>query len=416
MHKTLFLLTLAASMQFSKTYSQTTDLGKLTKVNGSSPVYIAIGSSLSAGVRDGGVYAAAQQTSFPALLAQQMGINDFKLPILEGNGTGKKTVTSSKNGLLKFQEIKGLDDTNRDTKLPKVTTEVNNLAIPYQKVLSLALSEEDTKDWFPTFSKREFKHLDRLLENGNEKKQNYYKSLDARLKQIDFFTYELGMQDFIELFNFGTYLQDISFLTFDREGYFPEDEILQLLIRKGAKGVIANVPEVFKLPYYNTYTYDQLEENFGKQFFIQRYNKNDVRIAKKGDLFLPSKNITNILEGGSSQGLNIDNPIFDEDVIGVEERWSVRTYNEWLNYLAKKNNLPLVDLYALYEKILEGNYITDDGIPVNPKYPQGNFFSSDGLTPTSFGQAVITNEFIKVINSSYSSNIPLVATKLYLAK
>ena len=57
--------------------AQTPDLGTLAKNKGTSIKYVAIGSSLSAGVRDGGVYAAAQQTSFPALLAQQMGITDI---------------------------------------------------------------------------------------------------------------------------------------------------------------------------------------------------------------------------------------------------------------------------------------------------------------------------------------------------
>lgn len=378
--------------------------------------YIAIGSSLSAGVRDGGIYAEAQKTSFPALLAQQMGIKDFKQATLEGNGTGRRLVSVKENGLLEFQEVKDFDDRTREVSLPKVSRDVDNLAIPHLKVLSMALSEEDTEDWLPTFSKREFKHLDRFVENTQEKKQNYYTILDSRLKEVDFFTYELGMQDFIELFNSGTYLQDISFLTYDREGYFPENQILQLLMKKGAKGVIANVPEILKLPYYNIYTYEKLQQSLGKQFFIQRYNKNDIRIAQKGDRFLPSSSITEILEGNSSQGFEIDNPIQDEDVIGLEERWSVTTYNQWLKYLAEKNNLPLVDLHSLYEKILAGEYMTDDGISVDPKYPFGNFFSSDGLTPTAFGQAVVTNEFIKVINASYKFNIPLIDTKSYLVK
>ncbi|WP_041823456.1 hypothetical protein [Leadbetterella byssophila] len=212
-------------------------MGKLTNANGSSPVYVAVGSTLSAGVRDGGVYTVAQQTSFPALIAQQMGIKDFRQPLLEGNGTGRKTVAISKEGLLYYDEIKDFDDADRNSKLPKVTTNVDNLAIPHLKVLSLALSEKDTEnDWLPTFSKREFNHLDRFLESGSEKNHNYYEVLETRLKQVDFFTYELGMQDFIELFNSGTYLQDISFLTYDREGYFPEDKILKLLIKKGSEG------------------------------------------------------------------------------------------------------------------------------------------------------------------------------------
>lgn len=404
------------SLFFSSSFAQTkVDLGSISK-NNNSVKYVAIGSSLSAGVRDGGVYAEAQQTSFPALLAQQMGIKDFKQPLLEGNGTGRKTVSLDKNGVLKFAETKGLDDKSPNAQLPKVVGEVDNLAVPYLKVMSLGLAEEETKDWLPSFSKKEFIYLNRIVDSENENKLNYHKTIDKQLKQIDFFTYEVGMNDFVELFNSGAYLQDISFLTFDREGYFPEDEVLKLLQKKGGKGVIANVPEILKFPFYNIYTYRKLSENLGKQIFIQRYNKNDIRMAQTGDLFLPTNSINSVLEGSISQGLSIEEPILDEDVIGVEEYWSVKTYNKWLELIAKQNSLPVVDLYSLYEKILGGNYTTEDGVLVNPKYPQGNFFSSDGITPTAFGQAIVANEFIKVINSTYGAQIPFIATKTYLIK
>jgi hypothetical protein len=58
--------------------------------------------------------------------------------------------------------------------------------------------------------------------------------------------------------------------------------------------------------------------------------------------------------------------------------------------------------------------VTDDGIKVNGKWPEGNFYSVDGLFPTAFGQAVIANEVIKFINSQYKTDIPLVNTRDFL--
>ena len=262
------------------------DLGQLSENNGNFR-YVAIGSSLSAGVRDGGVYAAAQQTSFPALLAQQMGIKDFKQPLLPGNGTGRKTVTKDKNGNLKFTEIKGLDDTSPNAQLPKVTGDMDNLAVPYQKVLGLDLSEEQTSNWPNSFSKRAFTHGDRFVESGKEKNLSYKSILETELHDFQFYSYEVGIEDFIELFINGAYQQDVSFLTFDREGYFPEDEIFKSLELKGGKGIVLNLPEVYSLPYFNQYSFKTLKSNVPQDIFIERYSKNDVRLAEDEDLFLP---------------------------------------------------------------------------------------------------------------------------------
>jgi lysophospholipase L1-like esterase len=91
-------------------------------------------------------------------------------------------------------------------------------------------------------------------------------------------------------------------------------------------------------------------------------------------------------------------------------------YNEHLNYYARKVNFPVVDINSLYEKILKGGYVTDDGVKIDASFPVGNFFSSDGINPTAFGQAVIANEVIKVLNASYKTGIPLIKTAEYLSK
>jgi hypothetical protein len=144
---------------------------------------VSIGSSLSAGVRDGGVYAEAQKTSFPALLAQQMGIKDFKQPLLEGNGTGKKTASLDRNGILKITELKGLNDKTPNPQLPKVPGEVDNLAVPYQKVFDLFEADENNANG--VYDNRSYRHLSRL---SNDKKSMPYLVENKKLK-ADFFTF-----------------------------------------------------------------------------------------------------------------------------------------------------------------------------------------------------------------------------------
>ncbi len=89
-------------------------------------------------------------------------------------------------------------------------------------------------------------------------------------------------------------------------------------------------------------------------------------------------------------------------------------YNDlFIKKFAKDYNHPLVDFYAVYKKVLAGQYISEDGFKIDPSFPNGNFFSADGLYPSAIGQAVLANEVIKVFNTSYGSQIPLIKIKDY---
>ena len=55
----------------------------------------------------------------------------------------------------------------------------------------------------------------------------------------------------------------------------------------------------------------------------------------------------------------------------------------------------MVDIASIYEKINNSTYISDEGRKVIDK----EFFSSDGLYPSAYGQAIIANECIKTINA-----------------
>jgi hypothetical protein len=47
-----------------------------------------------------------------------------------------------------------------------------------------------------------------------------------------------------------------------------------------------------------------------------------------------------------------------------------------------------------------------NGAAYSNAYITGGIFSSDGLHPTGRGYAIIANEFIRVINTVYKSNLP----------
>jgi hypothetical protein len=62
----------------------------------------------------------------------------------------------------------------------------------------------------------------------------------------------------------------------------------------------------------------------------------------------------------------------------------------------------------LFNSLASTNGLAVNGVNFSGTYITGNFFSLDGIHPTSQGYGIIANEFIKAINSKYGASIPLV--------
>ena len=54
-----------------------------------------------------------------------------------------------------------------------------------------------------------------------------------------------------------------------------------------------------------------------------------------------------------------------------------------------------------------------DGVDFSTKYIEGGAFSLDGLHPNTRGYAIIANEFIRVINLNYGSELRPVSVSSY---
>ena len=64
-------------------------------------------------------------------------------------------------------------------------------------------------------------------------------------------------------------------------------------------------------------------------------------------------------------------------------------------------------------RVADGQITIGKNIPVNGKFG-GNFFSSDGIYPSTIGQAFIANEVIKAINLQFKSKIQPIIIEKYL--
>lgn len=106
-------------------------------------------------------------------------------------------------------------------------------------------------------------------------------------------------------------------------------------------------------------------------------------------------------------------PLADKWVLTPEEQTSINNattaFNNSIKIIAEANNIPYVDINALLTAVNNG----DEVVLVGEKYITADFvtggaFSLDGIHPSPRGYALVANEIIKTINSTYGSNLPTV--------
>ena len=90
-------------------------------------------------------------------------------------------------------------------------------------------------------------------------------------------------------------------------------------------------------------------------------------------------------------------------------RAAVMAYNAEIANEAAANGATLVDIYSLVND-LATNGVVVGGSKLTTGF-MGGLFSLDGIHPTDTGYAVIANEFIKTMNRSFSTGIPLVSVE-----
>ncbi len=406
---------------------------------------VAIGGTFTAGMRDGGLFNEGMITSYPNIIANQMGIK-YDLPLFEAqdyNGFGRKISTNFnptggpipklkkvenntgvekvfldeyKKERVKIKKFKGVTDTYLDSYF---------LNDDLYNVLGDPLSPELMKD----------------VKNG--KKFDFF-IMDSRIDQWSLYNpglitnltlKELGERDYKKFPEDG-----IEIPYFSAGGSASKSNNIDFIVRnildkKLNKGILVNVPHKDYFGYYQNNYIDQVVKTLelyqvGGLFLknaefsnnFPTYSINEFKERQKTGAIYGSSSIDSLISPivnlNSKKGLNKNNPIENIYFAPVKQfdNSSAIANNEALKIYAEYLKVPIFDLNNLYKSIYEGLYTTSDGVKVNGKWPQGNFFSSDGIHPSAFGHSVIANEMIKTINGFYKIDIPLVNTSEFLNK
>ena len=110
----------------------------------------------------------------------------------------------------------------------------------------------------------------------------------------------------------------------------------------------------------------------------------------------------------------IDNQyVLDENEVALTLDY-VNAYNTTIKTVAAAKGLAVFDSFTFLNNV-KAHGLLVNGVAMSSSYISGGIFSLDGIHLTPRGYAIVANEFIKAINSTYGSSIPLADVSDYRA-
>ncbi|MBF8457994.1 G-D-S-L family lipolytic protein [Kaistella sp. G5-32] len=451
----------------------------VTKGDADFTKFVSVGNSLTSGYRDGALYIDGQNESFPSMMAKQMALaggGAFKQPLMGDNLGGIKAV-----GFLDKLELKVVNGAlgpvrNEDpAKIMGTTTLANifsagpyqNMGVPGAKSFHLGaagygnpagLSLGLANPYFVRFASSATASV----------------IGDAVAQAPTFFSLWIGNNDVLSYATSGgagvdrtgntnpaTYggndITDPGVVASVISGY------VNALTAGGAKGVIANIPNVTSIPYFTRVPalpipgapatvaalnagYAQYNGGLGQAKaaslitqaeYDQRFIKFTLGVANgavivdkdltnlsalglpsyrqttaRDYILLPASSVLNPTAGG---GTSV--PLADGYVLTEKETAKVITataaYNVAIKAIADAKGLAFVDANAKMVQLSSMSGIQYDGVKYTATFVTGGTFSLDGVHLTGRGYALIANEFLRVINQKYKSTLPMVDINSY---
>ncbi len=404
--------------------------------------YVAVGNSITSGYADNALYYDGQQVSYANLLSQQfkrIGGGDFKQPLVSQTSVGVGSTGGPRLVLAPHTDCLGATSLSPTPVATSGDTSIfysnifasqgpfNNMGVPGAKATTTIYPgygnpTHGSGNFNPFFTRMASNPLTASILQ------------DAMAQNPTFFTLFIGSNDVLLYALAGAADDNITPSAGPAGVGFDAsiDAIAGTLVSHGAKGAIANIPDITSLPYFTTVPYNGLvltsqvqvnglnaayaplgiTFNLGQNGFIieDAASPAGFRQIKAGEFVLLTvpQDSLKCKQWGSVK------PIPDEYVLTATEAGQIKTaitnYNTKIKAVVGTYGLAFVDVNAFLAQAEKG--ITYNGINLNTEFVTGGAFSLDGVHLTPIGNALLANEFIKSINITYKSTLPLIdATK-----
>ena len=475
--KKILISTIAVSALFFTVSCETdfdTDVSSVQVTNGQANFtkFVSIGNSLTSGYRDGALYIDGQNESFPSMMAQQMALaggGAFKQPLMADNLGGIPSVgLTNKRILTPALGVEVAPGTGTTT-LASIFSSgpYQNMGVPGAKSFHLGLSGYGSAAGLATGTANPY--FVRFASSATASVIG-----DAVAQAPTFFSLWIGNNDVLSYATSGgtgvdqtgninpaTYgpndITDPNVVASVINGY------VTALTAGGAKGVIANIPNVTTIPYFTRVpakpipgapsTVSQLNAGYAaynaglgqakalgylsQAEYDQRFIKFTVGVANGA--VIADKDLTNLAALGipsyrqttskdyilltasavltPTAGGGTSVPLADGFVLTEKETAKVLTataaYNASIKSIATAKGLAFVDASAKMAELSKSSGIQFDGVKYTATFVTGGTFSLDGVHLTGRGYALIANEFLVVINQKYKSTLPMVNVNSY---
>lgn len=354
--------------------------------------FVSIGNSLTAGLQNNALYESAQKYSYGRLIAQQVGVN-YAVPWVSEPGipAGRIEVRELYPDLKTYYNPASGVPTNLTYPAP-----YNNLGIPGSTLYDVLNAKDSMTCYSAKFAGRPNPMFNLVLRNlGTQYEQ-------AKMLNPTFISLWVGNNDILGYATQGAVGAYTPTVQFDLMFRQLADSIAKL----NAKVVVANIPDMVFCPYFTTVGGSLFLKNI-KVLWGVNGNKDTIPMSTLTNYFtLPSQAVI-----AAGAGQTKANPVPNQYILDSLEVLTVRNvinqYNAIISAVASSKNFALVDMYSKMTQLATQG-LESNGLKFNAKFIEGGFFSLDGVHPTSRGQGIIANEFIKAINVKFGANIPLV--------
>ena len=387
--------------------------------------FVSIGNSLTMGEQSSSVFEAGQMYSFGNLIAKQVGTKYAQATFSDPGTGGRLEVEKLDPFTLYTNENQG-SPTNLTYPAP-----YNNLGVKGAFIYDVLNATSASTCYTANFGVPN-PLFDAVLRGSGTQLQL------AVAQEPTFVTLWIGNNDILAFATRGGLFPPTDPTVFQTEF----TQILTTLNATGAQIVIGGMPNALLTPYFNTVgpgiglALQGIPQAQGLVY--QTTNAPGIAIATSADLIsgtvlvtLSASDAAGLLGDTSGKyytdngipvpagiditkpfGLMPENPFPNGLVLDPSEISAYLAlrdgYNQIISGLAQSMNYSVINWDNLFNTLASQSGLTENGINFSTTYVEGNFFSLDGIHPTSQGYAIIANEFIKAINTKYNASIPLV--------
>lgn len=241
--------------------------------------FVALGGSFTAGFQDGALYLSGQKNSFPAIIAEQMGIFNFSQPLM-ADDLGGINMVKIPNKLELKTTPQGLrpvassaESTTTIANIYKSNSPFANLGIPGAHTAHLLAKGYGNPQGLMVLPITANPYFARAASLPNSSILE-----DAVAQAPTFFSLWAGATDIIDIARKGCTTPFLTEQAFEK--YY--NILIANLTKNGAKGVVANIPNILQMPFFNIVPNKALKLNASQAEQLTFFFKVIASISLKG--------------------------------------------------------------------------------------------------------------------------------------